>query len=462
MRLPGKQTWETCEHGPDRLLLRFDNASERISRMKHTLVASVLLVLTACGQWTAPISKQNNAVNRQPAMTAQTTDLSLAQPTIALEPPALTEWRNFVQVGGVLYLATDVGGVATEEELGPVFATTTIQLDPNLPALPYHPKDGDALLLAPGTPVYSLTGWKPEFLLAAHLNADLIVFQAINLNIRHGRDMLDLTADVRAIGINTSRDRPKYEVELARISDAREVERLTGLVMDAPVARDTGEHTGNRYTISFVLANGSTINCTYWVESREVCRGLEMPSEVQAAVKRSLPDVTPTRAVADATYQGIVLPPPIYGKVSNGTTQLPPAWLIVDGTAVLATYGSYTVSFDTGGGFYQSEHGDAVAPEMHTDFATASLAANEPVIIVVDTDAVSEFHARVAPWPRAPYDPATPNLQTEQQSETGRTVYRIEVPPSTDDQVLLIAIAFRTVDFWGDVTYLWRLRPAKP
>ena len=422
---------------------------------KRLAIAAILVVLTgACGQLATPREPQGSShVQRQ----------TPSAPT-PLEPPVLTEWRNFVQFGCVMYRATDVGCVAQDDDLGPEFARTVVKLDPNLPPLPYRPKDGDALLLAPGTPVYTVKGWRPEFLLAARLSADLILFQADNPKGSTGRDVLDFTTNVHSIGINTPRDQPKYEMALASISDPRQVTQLIELIMDAPVGRDEYEHSGARYSIVFSLADGSTITCTYWVESRKLCRAIEAPAELRAAVKRAVPKVTPTRAPTITAYKDVALPMPRYGKVRNGKTQLPPAWLIIDDQAIPATYGSYTVSFDIGGGFTESEHGDAAPPDMNPDLATAALPAGGQAIIVLGAEAVSEFHARVAEWPLAPNanDPSSSGLEAERQPDTGVTVYRLQTLNASRDQVLLVSIAFKSHDAWGDANYLWRLSPAPP
>lgn len=89
------------------------------------------------------------------------------------------DWIDFVQVGSTQYVAQP-GGPSTVQEgdLGPVYAHVRFELSGNVCDPDYRPRDGDAGLLAPGTPLYQLNGFRPSERLAARRDGRLQVYEA--------------------------------------------------------------------------------------------------------------------------------------------------------------------------------------------------------------------------------------------------------------------------------------------
>ena len=92
---------------------------------------------------------------------------------------ASIEWLDFVQLGSIEYIAVP-GGVLTpqESDLGLVVAHVKFKLSGNVCDPHYRPKDGDAGLLDPGTPIYAINGHPPSELLAARREGTIRAYEA--------------------------------------------------------------------------------------------------------------------------------------------------------------------------------------------------------------------------------------------------------------------------------------------
>lgn len=108
------------------------------------------------------------------------------------------DWIDFVQFGGIQYLAVDFGGGAVgrglvDADLGSEFAR--VQFKHAERHLFGHEccQDGDAAFLDAGTPVYSVKGYKAEFRLAARGEGGLVLYEEdSNHNEMTGADLLDI------------------------------------------------------------------------------------------------------------------------------------------------------------------------------------------------------------------------------------------------------------------------------
>jgi hypothetical protein len=105
----------------------------------------------------------------------------------ACQPPgsggrckAQIDWVNFVQVGTTQYVA-GLGSPDTlqDADLGPVYAHVKFKVSGNICDSNYRPKDGDAALLDPGTPIYQVSGSPPNERLAARLNGRILLYRAM-------------------------------------------------------------------------------------------------------------------------------------------------------------------------------------------------------------------------------------------------------------------------------------------
>ena len=89
------------------------------------------------------------------------------------------DWVDFIQVGSVQYVAgLDAAPTVTSADLGPVVAHVKFKVDGNVCDPSYHPKDGDAAFLEPGTPIYQVTGHPMSNVLAAERDGQIVVYQS--------------------------------------------------------------------------------------------------------------------------------------------------------------------------------------------------------------------------------------------------------------------------------------------
>ncbi len=106
-------------------------------------------------------------------------------------------------------------------------------------------------------------------------------------------------------------------------------------------------------------------------------------------------------------------------------------------------------------------HGDPAPPDMNPDLATARIPSGTRPIIVITSDSVTSFQARLGSWPNPSYDPAVPSMKAETQREGSVTAFVLEPASTTGDQLLLATIAFSDFASWGEANYVWRLNPAQ-
>jgi hypothetical protein len=209
----------------------------------------------------------------------------------APSPPSPTtqiDWVNFVQFGGITYLANalHVGRSLQTSDLGPEFAKVRFRLEGNVHDPGYRTKDGDAAILAAGTSVYMVKGYAPTFRLAAHSNTGLLLFEAdTNPKAKTGADLLDLAQKVRYIGVNSEQD---GTTELASIKDPQQVTRLVTMVLEAPVDQTSVSQGGTRYFLAFHLTDGTAVTRAYWLNSGELARGILLPRAFRTAIEQAL------------------------------------------------------------------------------------------------------------------------------------------------------------------------------
>jgi hypothetical protein len=113
----------------------------------------------------------------------------------------------------------------------------------------------------------------------------LILFEAdTNPRARRGADLLDIGGKVRAIGITAASG---GTAELARITNPVQITRLVGLILRAPVDQTRPSRSPARYTLTFHLADGTSVARSYWPDSGELSRGIMMSRAFAAAIKRA-------------------------------------------------------------------------------------------------------------------------------------------------------------------------------
>ena len=152
------------------------------------------------------------------------------------------------------------------------------------------------------------------------------------------------------------------------------------------------------------------------------------------------------------TYQGLALPRP--PQVAPDIPLPPAAWLIVDGKAVLASFGSSCLPVL----IFGMGCGDMPAPQDRPDLVTAILPADTQAVIVIASTAIKEFHATVQPWTEGlDYVPSTIHeLKAEIKKEINKTVFTLEPLEEASDLLLEVFVTYNR----GDASYVWRLNPA--
>lgn len=199
---------------------------------------------------------------------------------------AIIDWVPFIRFGGIMYLqASAPYARAPRAALGPNFATVRCKLAGTVTDPTYRPRDGDAAFVLPGTPVFTVKGYRPTFRLAIRGGRGIVLFEAdTNPRARRGADLLDIGGKVRAIRITAALG---STAELARITDPVQIVRLVGIILRAPVDQHRFSFSPARYILTFELADGTSVARSYWPDSGELSRGILTPLAFAAAIKQA-------------------------------------------------------------------------------------------------------------------------------------------------------------------------------
>ena len=205
-------------------------------------------------------------------------------------------WVPLMQFGGIQYVrAWRFAGEEIREgerdlraeDLGPEFYRVAFRgagyAGPN-----YRIQDGDATFLNPGTQVYAVKGYAPEFRLGTLEEGKATLYEAdTNLFAKTGGDLLDIRGKVTAIDILND-DHPMTVA--GTIDDEQTIEQLVETVLAAPVNQRSRDHDGPRYFLGIRLADGTSVVRAFWLETGELSRGIMAGSEVVSMVSNALPD----------------------------------------------------------------------------------------------------------------------------------------------------------------------------
>ena len=207
----------------------------------------------------------------------------------------LAEWAHSVQFGGITYLAKGswFGSMIANGER----AMTADDLGPELYRVAfrrvgyagsYRYLDGDATYLNPGTPVYAVKGYVPEFRLATLEEGRVTLFEAdTNPLATTGEDLLDIRGKVTAVRILST---DYARTVLGTIDEESQVERFVELVLQSPVDQEHRDHEGLLYFLDFRLADGTSVVRSFWLESGELWRGIMTDPIVASIALSSLPN----------------------------------------------------------------------------------------------------------------------------------------------------------------------------
>jgi hypothetical protein len=185
-------------------------------------------------------------------------------------PECDAEWTDLVRFGGITY--TSWPGYPPDRPdptvLGPEFARVAFRAPSDCA---YKFKDGDAAYLQPGTPVYSVKGYRTDFLLATFKGGVVTLYEADYIpGARTGADLLDIYGKVALIKITA---RGQMATEIGRIDDPAEVESFVTAVLQAQVTTvDPGRRAGEMYHVAFHMHDGIVIRAAYWEQAGELSR----------------------------------------------------------------------------------------------------------------------------------------------------------------------------------------------
>lgn len=241
---------------------------------------------------------------------------------------AASDWIDFIQFDGIRYqepMYPDmIGRPLTDHDLDSVFATVQFQVIGNTDAS-YQVKDGDAALLAAGTPVYTIKGYNPLFRLAARQGNTIILFEAeTNPRAQRGSDLLDLDTKVSSISIHSFAN---IRTQLTTITNQERVNTLVKMLLEAPVNQQaqsadyiaTIRQQDNNinqvipspteapadeplvshdvYYVLFHLNDGTIVYRPFDMRTHELGRGIWVPDTFGQILLQSLSTATPSPSV---------------------------------------------------------------------------------------------------------------------------------------------------------------------
>ncbi|MYA60321.1 MAG: hypothetical protein F4X40_07180 [Chloroflexi bacterium] len=152
----------------------------------------------------------------------------------------------------------------------------------------YILQDGDATLLAPGTPVHAVEGYAHEFRLAALADGRVEMFEAdVNPLAENGEDLIDIRAKVTSIDVLSQEDATTV---LGTIDEALAVGSFVELVLGSPIDQERrGRDEGERCFLGFRLADGTSVVRAFWVESGQLWPGIMTDPAVASIVREQAP-----------------------------------------------------------------------------------------------------------------------------------------------------------------------------
>ena len=215
----------------------------------------------------------------------------------------IADWLHSIQFGGITYLAkgslgepiiTEGERALTIEDLGSEIYRVAFRIE----GYSGSHQDGDATYLNPGTPIYAVKGYSPEFRLAALEDGTPRLFEAdTHPEAESGEALLDIRGKVTSIDVLSTTNSIKVlgtkvengeDVVLGKIEEERAVKRFVELVLESPIDQGRRDHEGPRYFLYFRLADGTSVVRAFWLESGEISRGIMTDPAAALSVWRAL------------------------------------------------------------------------------------------------------------------------------------------------------------------------------
>lgn len=193
-------------------------------------------------------------------------------------PRAMIDWVPFLRILGRSYLESGVGatrGVQPGRQVGVVvWNVTDSSTNPC-----YSRLDGSSSVLAAGTAVYAMKGYREEFRLVAEAPGGWRIFETVGLN--GGKmvgDILDIRGKVASILEQPVRGGDPI-APAQNVDQPDRVAALTELILDVPVSltpgiTDPGDANPPELQLTFHLTDGTTTVLTFYVGATEFSQGI--------------------------------------------------------------------------------------------------------------------------------------------------------------------------------------------
>ena len=199
---------------------------------------------------------------------------------------------DFVTFDGIHYIRwhDEAGRSLQPSDLGIEFATVECALYDDRQGCPFG-RDAAAAYIPAGTRVYAVRGYRTNFRLAAVVNDRIFLYQAWrSATAKVGGDLYDIAGKVRAIDVRPgSAARSPPSVEPARVTAPADRDALVEMIvrgeMRAPRPHAFAEP---RYWVTLWLADGTTLDRPYFVETSELLGGLILPGEFRQVLEQYL------------------------------------------------------------------------------------------------------------------------------------------------------------------------------
>ena len=216
----------------------------------------------------------------------------VASTTPAPRHTPVIDWMDFISFGGTNYQSfrNKKESPFQEEDLGQVWGHVAFRYEGNVSDPGYslkNGKDGDAAFHEVGTPIHIIKGYKPEFILAAHINGQLSLYMSDSQpDAETGSDLMDLEGKVKYIGVNSSRD---GKTELVAITDQPQIDSLVRMILDVPVDLNICNDLDSDVNfLAFHLNDGITFTRGYCLQINQFNRSIQLPRDFPIAIGNAL------------------------------------------------------------------------------------------------------------------------------------------------------------------------------
>jgi hypothetical protein len=200
---------------------------------------------------------------------------------------------DFVTFDGIDYLrwADEPGRPLARSDLGPEFATVGCSIGEDRRGCPYG-SDAAAAFLPAGTHMYAVRGHATDFRLAAVWRDQIFLYQVWrNPRAKTGAVLYDIAGKVRTIEVQRGEPTPAAPRTATTIASRPDVQALLDMIARGPVRPPRPHAFGEpRYWLTFWLTDGTTLGRPYFVDTREMMGGVELPEAFAAIIERYLGD----------------------------------------------------------------------------------------------------------------------------------------------------------------------------